>query len=55
MKKWVKRKRDQSNDDEELTNVACDCQWSKWLPWSPNLLFGGHRETDIDEQLRRAQ
>lgn len=49
MKKWVKKERDQSDDDGELANVAYGCQWSNWLPWSLDLLFGGHRETDIDE------
>jgi len=54
MKKWVEEERDRSDDDGELANVVYGRQWSKWLPRSLDLLFSGRKETDIDEQLRRA-
>ena len=55
MKKWVEEERDQSDDDGELADIAYGRQRSKWLPRSLDLLFGGRKVTDIDEQLRKAR
>jgi hypothetical protein len=57
MAKWVQDKRVRNNldsDDEELGNAMYGHQRSKWLPRSLELLFGGRKEADIDEQLKRA-
>ena len=47
--------RDRSNDNGELADIANGCQQSKWLPQFLDLLFGGRKVTDIDEQLRKAR
>jgi hypothetical protein len=50
MAKWVQEEQDRSDDDDEdLADVMYSCQCSKWLPRSLDLLFGGQKETDIDE------
>jgi hypothetical protein len=46
-------KKDSDSDGEELGNVMYGRQRSKWLPRSLELLFGGRKEVDVDEQLRR--
>ncbi|KAF8883349.1 hypothetical protein CPB84DRAFT_1750692 [Gymnopilus junonius] len=57
MAKWVQMEwehsDDSDDDDDELGNTMYGHQRSKWLPRSLELLFGGRKETDIDEQLRR--
>ena len=57
---WIQREQEQSHsdhsdEDDELRNVTYGRQHSKWLPRSLELLFGGQKESDIDEQLRRAR
>jgi hypothetical protein len=56
MAKWVQEERvrgeDSDSDGEELGNVMYGRQRSKWLPRSLELLFGGRKEVDVDEQLR---
>jgi len=55
MAKWVQEERVHSNsdsDDEELANAMYGRQRSRWLPRSLELLFGGRKEVDVDEQLR---
>ena len=42
------------SDGEELGNATYGCQWSKWLPISLELVFGGQKEVAVDEQLRQA-
>ena len=59
MAKWVQDEHACNNsdsDDEELGNAMYGHQRSKWLPRSLELLmlFGGRKEADIDEQLKRA-
>ena len=58
MSKWVQEEQVCSNDSdfdgEELGNATYGCQWSKWLPRSLELLFGGQKEVAMDEQLRQA-
>jgi len=58
MGKWVQEERvrsdDSDSDGEELGNATYGRQRSKWLPRSLELLFGGRKEVDVDEQLRRA-
>jgi len=44
---------DSDSDDEELANSMYGRQRSRWLPRSLELLFGGRKEVDVDEQLRR--
>ncbi|KAF8888469.1 ribonuclease H-like domain-containing protein [Gymnopilus junonius] len=57
MAKWVQTEwehsDDSDDDDDKLGNTMYGRQQSKWLPRSLELLFGGRKETDIDEQLRR--
>jgi hypothetical protein len=61
MARWVQMEQERSensdsdddNSDGELGNAIYGRQRSKWLPRSLELLFGGRKETDIDEQLRR--
>ncbi|KAF8886255.1 ribonuclease H-like domain-containing protein [Gymnopilus junonius] len=56
MSKWVQKEREQDSeaeDNNQLANAVYGCAWSKWLPRSLDLLFGGHKETDVDVQLRR--
>ena len=59
MTKWVqdehRRGTDSDSDGEELRNVMYGRQRSKWLPRSLELLFGGRKDVDIDEQLRRVR
>jgi len=57
MARWVQEEqaRSGSDDDEELGNSTYGCQRSKWLPRSLELLFGGRKETDVDEQMRRVR
>jgi len=55
---WVQEEQARSKDedkDEELLNIAYGRQRSKWLPRSLELLFGGWKESDFDEQLRRTR
>jgi hypothetical protein len=52
--KWVHEEQDQSDDENDnLPDVLYGRQRSKWLPRSLDLLFGGQKETDVDEQIRR--
>ena len=44
---------DSDSDDEELANAMYGRQRSRWLPRSLELLFGGRKEVDVDEQLRQ--
>ena len=56
MAKWVQEEHvhsDSDSDDEELANSMYGRQRSRWLPRSLELLFGGRKEVDVDEQLRR--
>ena len=59
MTRWVQEEWAHSDshnldsDGEGLGNVMYGHQWSKWLPRSLELLFGGQKEVDVDEQLRR--
>jgi hypothetical protein len=54
MAKWVQEERAHTDsDDEELGNATYGRQRSRWLPKSLELLFGGRKEVDVDEQLRR--
>ena len=54
MAKWVQEEQDQSeHDSENFADTMYGCQRSKWLPRSLDLLFGGHKETDIDQQMQR--
>ncbi|GLB43957.1 hypothetical protein LshimejAT787_1501410 [Lyophyllum shimeji] len=54
MAKWVQEERAQSDDDDdEVVDVAYGQGHSKWLPRSLDLLFGGRKKTDIDQQIRR--
>ncbi|KAG6850486.1 hypothetical protein C0991_010339 [Blastosporella zonata] len=46
---------DFDKSDDELANVMYSCKQLKWLPRSLELLFGGSKETDVDEQLRHRQ
>jgi len=58
MARWVQEEQARSEDSdegEELLNIAYGRQRSKWLPRSLELLFGGRKELDIDEQLRRTR
>jgi hypothetical protein len=53
--KWVQEEcmcSDSDSDNEELGNAIYGHQWLKWLPRSLELLFGGQKEVDVDEQLR---
>ena len=58
MTRWVQEEwvhSDSHNSDldgEGLGNVMYGHQQSKWLPRSLELLFGGRKEVDVDEQLR---
>ena len=58
MGKWVQEERvcsdNSDSDNEELGNAIYGCQWSKWLPRSLELLFGGWKEVDVDEQWKQA-
>ena len=56
MAKWVQEEQARSNDSDgdDLGDVIYGRQRSKWLPRSLELLFGGRKETSIDEQMRRA-
>ena len=42
------------SDNKELGNAMYGCQQSKWLPRSLELLFGGQKEVDMDEQWKQA-
>ena len=59
MTRWVQEEwahsdsHNSDSDGEGLGNVMYGHQWSKWLPRSLELLFGGRKEVDVDEQLRR--
>jgi len=58
MSTWVQDERritDSDSDTEKLANVMYGRQRSKWLPRSLELLFGGQKEFDVDEQLRRVR
>ena len=58
MRKWVQEERarsDADSDGEELGSAMYGRQRSKWLPRSLELLFGGQKEVDVDEQLRRVR
>jgi hypothetical protein len=60
MAKWVQKEQVRSegsdSDDDELGNITYGRQRSKWFkPRSLDLLFGGWKETDVDEQMRRAR
>lgn len=56
MGKWIQEERvcsdDSDSDGEELGNATYGRQRSKWLPRSLELLFGGRKEVDVDEQLK---
>ncbi|KAG5337811.1 hypothetical protein C0989_008819 [Termitomyces sp. Mn162] len=52
MTRWIEKEQEHT-DDEDLAAAAYGHQHSKWLPWTLDLLFGGQKETDIDEQVRR--
>jgi hypothetical protein len=58
MAKWVQMEQEHNNDsddsdDDELRNAVYGHRQSKWLPRSLELLFGGRKESNIDEQLRQ--
>jgi hypothetical protein len=55
MMKWVEEEQAWSDDSdgEGLGNAMYGRHRSKWLPRSLELLFGGRKEVDVDEQLRR--
>lgn len=58
MGRWVQEEQGRSGDsdeNEELLNIAYGRQRSKWLPRSLELLFAGQKESDVDEQLRRTR
>ena len=57
MMKWVEEEQARSDDSdgEGLGNVMYGRQRSKWLPRSLELLFGGRKETDVDEQMKRVR
>jgi hypothetical protein len=64
MAKWVQEEQarselsnsvDDSDEEEQLQNVTYGQQQSKWLPRSLKLLFTGHKESEIDEQLRHTR
>ena len=56
MGKWVQEERvcsdNSDSDNEELGNAMYGHQQSKWLPRSLELLFGGWKEVDMDEQWK---
>jgi hypothetical protein len=55
MTKWVQEEqaRSDDSDDNDLGEIT-HRRRSKWLPRSLELLFGGRKETNVDEQRRRA-
>jgi hypothetical protein len=59
MARWVQEEQaridDSDSDGEELGTAMYGRQRSKWLPRSLELLFGGQKEVDVDEQLRRVR
>ncbi|KAG6867626.1 hypothetical protein C0993_000399 [Termitomyces sp. T159_Od127] len=57
MAKWVRKEQEQSDDEsnDDLLDAVYGRQRSKWLPRSLGLLFGGRKETEVDEQVRRAR
>ncbi|KAF8164788.1 ribonuclease H-like domain-containing protein [Crassisporium funariophilum] len=64
MAKWVQKEQkrsdrsdegeDDNSDDNMLQDAMYGRQRSKWLPRSLDLLFGGRKESDVDEHLRRS-
>ncbi|KAG6872085.1 hypothetical protein C0995_013187 [Termitomyces sp. Mi166 len=55
MSKWVGKEQEQSDDESDDSLLDAVCQCSKWLLRFLDLLFGGRKETDVDEQLRQAR
>jgi len=59
MAKWMQKEQARSegsdDDDDEEPNITYGRQRSKWLLRSLDLLFGGRKETDVDEQMRRVR
>lgn len=53
MLKWIQEEREQdSGSDDEVANTTYGLRRSKRLPHLLELLFGGRKETDIDEWMR---
>ncbi|KAF8230460.1 hypothetical protein L208DRAFT_1378509 [Tricholoma matsutake] len=51
MARWVQEEQDQGDDDDDnFADIIYGHQHLKWLPQSLELLFGGRKDTDIDEQ-----
>ena len=54
MAKWIEEERAQSDeDDDKVADAMYGHQCSTWLPHLLDLLFGGHKETDIIVQARQ--
>jgi hypothetical protein len=57
MAKWIQQEREQedSEDGDDVADTVYGRARSKWLPRSLDLLFGGRKESDVDQQPRRAR
>lgn len=54
MAKWVQEEQNWSEDDDDnIADTVYGYQQSKWLPQSLDLLFGGHKEMDIEQQMQQ--